>query len=225
MWHNLKKEITMDLIQIKKEFRVDSRLLANQLDTRHRTIFESIIKYESELLSISLLPIQTESVKTENSRGAKIQKYALLNEDQCYFVLTLMRNNDKVVALKLKLVKAFRDARKQLAERDIARLEGKKVRRDETDAIKELVDYAIANGSENAKFYYANITKMTNDVLGIDKGMRDTLDKRQLSVLAMIEISVSIAINDGLKAELTYKQVFALCKDRISELSPLLKIS
>jgi phage regulator Rha-like protein len=225
LWHNLKKEITMDLIQIKKEFRVDSRLLANQLDTRHRTIFESIIKYESELLSISLLPIQTESVKTENSRGAKIQKYALLNEDQCYFVLTLMRNNDKVVALKLKLVKAFRDARKQLAERDIARLEGKKVRRDETDAIKELVDYAIANGSENAKFYYANITKMTNDVLGIDKGMRDTLDKRQLSVLAMIEISVSIAINDGLKAELTYKQVFALCKDRISELSPLLKIS
>ena len=215
----------MDLIQIKKEFRVDSRLLANQLDTRHRTIFESIIKYESELLSISLLPIQTESVKTENSRGAKIQKYALLNEDQCYFVLTLMRNNDKVVALKLKLVKAFRDARKQLAERDIARLEGKKIRRDETDAIKELVDYAIANGSENANFYYANITKMTNDVLGIDKGMRDTLDKRQLSVLAMIEIAVRIAINDGLKAELTYKQIFALCKDRISELSPLLKIS
>jgi len=215
----------MDLIQIKKEFRVDSRLLANQLDTRHRTIFESIIKYESELLSISLLPIQTESVKTENSRGAKIQKYALLNEDQCYFVLTLMRNNDKVVALKLKLVKAFRDARKQLAERDIARLEGKKVRRDETDAIKELVDYAIANGSENANFYYANITKITNDVLDIDKGMRDTLDKRQLSVLAMIEIAVRIAINDGLKAELTYKQIFALCKDRISELSPLLKIS
>jgi phage regulator Rha-like protein len=215
----------MDLIQIKKEFRVDSRLLANQLDTRHRTIFESILKYESELLSISLLPFQTESVKNENARGAKIQKYALLNEDQCYFVLTLMRNNDKVVALKLKLVKAFRDARKQIAERDIARLEGKKVRRSETDAIKDLVAYAIANGSENAKFYYANITKMTNDVLGIDKGMRDTLDKRQLSVLAMIEIAVRIAINDGLKAELTYKQIFALCKDRISELSPLLKLS
>jgi phage regulator Rha-like protein len=215
----------MDLIQIKKEFRVDSRLLANQLDTRHRTILENIDKYSAELQSLSELPFKTESGEIRKQGGTSTIRYALLNEDQCYFVLTLMRNNDKVVALKLKLVKAFRDARKQIAERDIARLEGKKVRRDETDAIKELVDYAIANGSENAKFYYANITKMTNDVLGIDKGMRDTLDKRQLSVLAMIEISVSIAINDGLKAELTYKQVFALCKDRISELSPLLKIS
>lgn len=215
----------MDLIQIKKEFRVDSRLLANQLDTRHRTILENIDKYSFELQSLSELPFKTESGEVRKQGGTSTIRYALLSEDQCYFVLTLMRNNDKVVALKLKLVKAFRDARKQLAERDIARLEGKKVRRDETDAIKELVDYAIANGSENANFYYANITKMTNDVLGIDKGMRDTLDKRQLSVLAMIEIAVRIAINDGLKAELTYKQIFALCKDRISELSPLLKLS
>jgi phage regulator Rha-like protein len=215
----------MDLIQIKKEFRVDSRLLANQLDTRHRTIFESIIKYESELLSISLLPFKTESVKTENSRGAKIQKYALLSEDQCYFVLTLMRNNDKVVALKLNLVKSFSNARKQIAERDTARLEGKKVRRTETDAIKKLVDFATANGSDNARFYYADITIMTNNVLGIDKGMRDTLSTRQLDVLSMIEMFIRIAINDGLKADLTYQQIFALCKDRISELSPLLKIS
>jgi phage regulator Rha-like protein len=226
MWLNLKKDSIMDLIQIKKEFRVDSRLLANQLDTRHRTILENIDKYSFELQSLNPLPFETEKGKELSQGGfSKSVRYALLSEDQCYFVLTLMRNNDKVVALKLKLVKAFRDARKQLAERDIARLEGKKVRRDETDAIKELVDYAIANGSENANFYYANITKMTNDVLGIDKGMRDTLDKRQLSVLAMIEIAVRIAINDGLKAELTYKQIFALCKDRISELSPLLKLS
>ena len=34
----------MDLIQIKKEFRVDSRLLANQLDTRHgRLLLRTII--------------------------------------------------------------------------------------------------------------------------------------------------------------------------------------
>lgn len=51
----------MDLIQIKKEFRIDSRLLANQLDTRHRTILENIDKYNDELKSLSELPFQTES--------------------------------------------------------------------------------------------------------------------------------------------------------------------
>lgn len=216
----------MDLIQIEKEFRVDSRLLANHLDTRHRTILENIDKYVDELKSINPLPFQTEKgIALATGGFAKATRYALLSEDQCYFVLTLMRNNDKVVALKLKLVKAFRDARKQITDRDIARIEGKKVRRDETDAIKELVDYATAQGSEHANFYYANITKMTNDVLGIDKGMRDTLDKRQLSVLSMIEIAIRIAIHDGLRSELTYKQIFALCKDRIKELKPLLSLT
>lgn len=215
----------MDLIQIKKEFRVDSRLLANQLDHRHRTILENIDKYANELKSLSELPFKTESGLPRPQGGFSTIRYALLSEDQCYFVLTLMRNNENVVALKLKLVKAFRDARKQLAERDTARLEGKKVRRDETDAIKKLVDYATANGSQNAGFYYSNITKMTNDVLGIDKGMRDTLDARQLGVLTMIETMIRIAINDGLKAELDYKQIYALCKDRVSELTPLLRLN
>jgi phage regulator Rha-like protein len=215
----------MDIIQIKKELRIDSRLLAGQLDHRHRTIFASITKYEKELASLSLMRFETEAVKVEGERGYKIQKFALLTEDQCYFVLTLMRNNPNVVALKLKLVKAFRDARKQIANRDMARLSGKQVRRDETDAIKELVEYATANGSKNAQFYYPNITIMTNKVIGIDKGQRDTLDTRQLCVLQMIETSIRIAIGDGLREQLPYDDIYLLCKDRVSELQPLLKLN
>jgi hypothetical protein len=136
-----------------------------------------------------------------------------------------MRNNPNVVALKLKLVKAFRDARKQIANRDMARLHGKQVRRDETDAIKELVEYATAQGAKNAQFYYPNITIMTNKVIGIDKGQRDTLDTRQLCVLQMIETSIRIAIGDGLREQLDYHDIFELCKDRVSELQPLLKLN
>jgi phage regulator Rha-like protein len=215
----------MDIIQIKKELRIDSRLLAGQLDHRHRTIFASITKYEKELASLSLMRFETEAVKVEGERGYKIQKFALLTEDQCYFVLTLMRNNPNVVALKLKLVKAFRDARKQIANRDMARLQGKQVRRDETDAIKELVEYATANGSKNAQFFYPNITIMTNKVIGIDKGQRDTLDTRQLCVLQMIETAIRIAIGDGLREQLPYDDIYLLCKDRVSELQPLLKLN
>lgn len=149
-------------------------------------------------------------------------RYALLNESQCYFLLTLMRNNERVVQAKLQLVKAFEDARKQLALRDNARLEGKIVRRCETEAIKSLVAYASANGSGSAEKYYVAITKMTNSFLGIESGKRHELDADTLKKLSTVESVVDIAIRDGLKAELPYKAIYAMAKERVSLLAPAL---
>lgn len=207
-------EISLNLIA--NEYRVDSRLLAPELNHRHRTILESIDKYKSHFEDIGLLQFQTEA-RAEGQHGGGDVRYFLLNEDQCYFLLTLMRNNEKIVLSKLKLVKAFRDARKQLAERDIARLDGKQVRRLETDAIKHLVEYAKASGSSRPEMYYTNITKMTNKALGIEAGQRTSMDARQLQILKLAETMVEIAIRDGLKAELHYKDIYRLCKDRVSD--------
>ena len=208
-------ELSLNLI--KTEFRVDSRLLAPELNHRHRTILESIDKYESQFNALGHLPFQTEA-GYNNSQV----RFALLNEDQCYFLLTLMRNNNHIVAAKLKLVKAFRDARAQLALRDMARIEGKAVRRTETDAIKDLAEYATAKGSSNAKMYYASITRMTNDLLGIESGMRDKLEHKQLQQIKVAETIVEMAIRDGLKAELNYKDIYKLCKERVSSIASVL---
>jgi len=208
------QEISLNLIS--NEYRVDSRLLAPELNHRHRTILENIDKYKNHFEDIGLLPFETEA-RSEGQHGGGDVRYFLLNEDQCYFLLTLMRNNEKIVQSKLKLVKAFRDARKQLAERDIARLDGKQVRRLETDAIKHLVEYAKASGRSRPEMYYSNITKMTNKALGIESGQRASMDARQLQLLKLAETMVEIAIRDGLKAELHYKDVYRLCKDRVSD--------
>lgn len=148
--------------------------------------------------------------------GKQKQRYALLSEDQCYFLLTLMRNNERVVAARLALVKAFSNARAQLANRDIARLEGKEVRKAETDSIKLLVEYASAAGSKSANRYYANVTRMTNSLLGVESGMRDNLDANQLKQVAILEGVVDIAIRDGVKAEMHYKDIYQLVKERAS---------
>lgn len=216
------QDLSLNLVQ--NEYRVDSRLLAPELNHRHRTILESIDKYKSQFESLGLLPFQTEA-RLDGKHGGGDVRYFLLNEDQCYFLLTLMRNNNHIVQSKLKLVKAFRDARKQLAERDIARLDGKQARRLETDAIKHLVDYAKASGSSRPDMYYANITVMTNKALGIDAGERDRMDARQLQLLKLAETMVEIAIRDGLKAELHYKDIYRLCKDRVSDLLRQLKLN
>ena len=64
---------------------------------------------------------------------------------------------------------------------------------------------------------YTNITKMTNKALGIEAGQRASMDARQLQILKLAETMVEIAIRDGLKAELHYKDIYRLCKDRVSD--------
>ena len=214
-------ELSLNLVS--NELRIDSRLLSPELNHRHRTILESIDKYKGHFESHGLLPIKTEA-RLEGQRGGGDVRYFLLNEAQCCFLLTLMRNNDFVVDKKSKLIKAFTDARKQLAERDIARLDGKQVRRLETDAIKDLIEYAKASGSSRPEMYYVSLTTMTNKSLGIESGQRDKMDARQLQLLKIAETLVEIAIRDGLKAELHYKDIYRLCKDRVSDVLAQLKL-
>ncbi|MBE0470593.1 MAG: Rha family transcriptional regulator [Methyloprofundus sp.] len=216
----------IEITRIKNELRTDSRLLASFLDHRHRTILENVDKYSAELLELGRLPFETEKGKAlEHGGFAKASRFALLNEDQCYFLMTLMRNNAKVVKAKLALVKSFRDARVQLAEHDAARVESKKVRRLEADSIKLLVEYASAHGSKSAERYYTNVTRMTNELLGIKAGQRDSLDATQLKQMATLETIVDLAIRDGIRAGMEYKEVYQLAKTRAGALVKVMGLS
>ncbi|MEA9979734.1 MULTISPECIES: Rha family transcriptional regulator [unclassified Pseudomonas] len=104
-----KSDIT--LIQYKGEPRIDSRLLAEQLGNQHKNTMELIERYLCKFKEFGLVPFQTEAVKTLESRGVKHMKFALLNEDQAFFLLALSRNTDRVVELKSSLIMAFREAR------------------------------------------------------------------------------------------------------------------
>lgn len=213
-------EIT--IIQSGGELRADSRTFVSKMDIRHRQLMDNIRKYQDKFEELGLLPFQTEAVEEDGARGIKYQQYALLNEDQAYFLLTLSRNSDAVVAAKLALVKAFRQARGHIAKTETARIEGKKARSEETAAIAELVQYATDHGSESAKMYYVSITKMTNKLLGIEAGKRESLPPHALDALRLAETMIDVAISDGLRAGLHYKQIYALAKGKVSLLVPLL---
>lgn len=211
-------EIT--IIQSGGELRADSRSFVSKMDIRHRQLMENIRKYEPQFLELGRLPFETETLQTAG--GPQQTSYALLNEDQAYFLLTLSRNSDAVVSAKLALVKAFRQARGHIAKAETARIEGKKARYEETAAIAELVQYATDHGSESAKMYYVSITKMTNKLLGIEAGKRESLPPHALDALRLAETMIDVAIRDGLRAGLHYKQIYALAKDKVSLLVPLL---
>ena len=136
-----------------------------------------------------------------------------------------MRNNERVVKAKLALVKAFREARDSIAKRDLARVKGKEYRLAKTNAIKELVEYAKLQGSQNADKYYMAITKMTNDFLQIPSGSRDSLSGDDLRKVMIVDTTVEIALHDGINAGMAYADIYQLAKERVRMLPEHLRIS
>ena len=93
------------LVATKTEPRVDSRLLAKQLGIKHPNLFAQVKTHKTDFEEFGKVTFQTGALPSGQS-----EKFATLNEDQAYLLLTYSRNTAKVRALKVKLVKAFAQA-------------------------------------------------------------------------------------------------------------------
>ena len=145
------------------EARVDSRLIAQVMDTKHQSTFELVKRYQSDLEALGILPFQTGEIR---GRGQP-EKFALLNEDQALFLLALSKNTKRVVELKLKLVKAFSEARRA-AELHTEYLPGYHQLHDQL--------HRLAGGSPHERFVHVNINKLLNRTAGIEAGQRPRAD-------------------------------------------------
>ncbi len=74
-----------------------------------RVRFES--SYDSNELSNSAFEMPNSGLEIRNSNQGRHTRYAVLNEQQAYFLMTLMRNNPRVISFKKALVRAFFEAR------------------------------------------------------------------------------------------------------------------
>ena len=142
------------------EARIDSRLLAQGFGNKHKAAMALIERYSDRFKRLGILPFKKAVI---NGRGQP-ERYALLNEDQAYLLLSLSRNSDIVVNLKVKLVKAFGNARRAADLRQTEYLPG----------YHELHDtmHLLANGSPNERFFHANVNKLLNKFAGIEAGQR-----------------------------------------------------
>lgn len=89
---------------------MDSRLLAEQMDNKHKNSMALIERYSEKFKEFGLLAFETEARPVGQHGGGDVH-FALLNEDQAFFLLALSRNSDRVVELKASLIMAFREAR------------------------------------------------------------------------------------------------------------------
>lgn len=207
---------------------ITSQALAIGVNHSHETVIR-LIRNSSDLPQLS--DLKSEGLKTKG-RAAEV---FYLDEEQATLVIMLMKNSPVVRVFKSTLIKEFYKQRRLLEKWKVTkegieyqqqRLEGKKVRLEETDWIKTFVNYATDQGSKSAHMYYMNISKMENQALFfLDqkvKNVREFLDFKQLGLVRIADMAVIEAIKEGIKSKMYYKDIFKLAKDRVEMLTKII---
>lgn len=185
--------------------RADSRDMAVRLRNKHKNVVGLITKYLDKFKRLGVVPFKTEK-PLEGSTGGRPESFALLNEDQCYYLLSLARNSKHVAELKLQLVMAFRASR--LAA-DITKTEYLPTYHDLHRQVG-----ILANGSSNARFVHMNINKIVNQAVGIDAGQRGRLDLPHRSMLVVAQSVARKAMAQGKD----HREGYRMAKDALQQL-------
>ena len=161
------------------EARIDSRLLAKQLGNKHKAVLTLLDRYLTTFKTHGQLTFKKE-VGSRKQGGGNAERYALLNENQAYFLLNLSRNTEIVVALKSRLITAFSEARRAA---DIRQREYLPTYRRLQDAI-----HTAAAGSANERHVHINIARLLNKTVGIEAGQRTaaTVPKQALLIVGQM---------------------------------------
>lgn len=206
--------VQTNLVELKgNDIFTTSLIISEGTGVQHINVKELIKDYQNDIQDFGTL-----SVLNRESTGGRPEKYYQLNEEQATFLITLLRNTKIVVAFKKELVRQFYAMRRILLERQTqtwqeTRYQGKLTRKAETDVIKQLVEYAKDQGSQNADKLYLTYTKLANKMAGISS--RDTANTMELNNLNVIENIILHCIQLGILEDKHYKQIYQDCKQRL----------
>ena len=144
-----------------------SLVVAAGCDNRsHESTIKLIRKYQADFESLGQLDFKSNS--TTSHTGGRLTEYALLNEDQATYLITLFRNTPTVRKFKLNLVKAFRSTLNEISRlyanppRDKIVADKRASHWDMTGALKEL---RADQGKDTTAVHYMSENKLCNGVV------------------------------------------------------------
>ena len=207
-----------ELVFIKKnDAFTDSMTIAEATDNQHKSVMALIRTHRAKFETFGR--IEFSDLKSLNPKGGRPTKICFLNEPQATLLITFLGNSDKVVDFKTELVNQFYKMRKILLEKQTAdwietRKQGKLIRKDETNVIQRLVEYAKDQGSTHSDKLYMLYSKLANKAAGITD--RDIATILQLNNLSTSELIIANAIIDGMRDGMHYKDIYKLSKERLT---------
>ena len=149
----------VEIVTDKSEPQIDSRIIADFLGVKHQNTFELIKDYTSDFEQFGKLRFKTGPLPSGQNG-----KFVMLNEDQCFLLLAYSRNSQRVRSLKVKLVKAFSEARRALETMRVEYLP-------QYHALHEHL-HDLAGGTANERFVHMNFNRLINKFAGIEPGSR-----------------------------------------------------
>lgn len=196
----------------------DSREVAAVLGKHHGHLVRSIRTYCQYLSQSKIGSAEFFIESSYQDEQGKSRLCYKLTEKGCDFVAN-KTTGEKGAVFTAQYVNAFHAMRDYLLELKSpvwqdTRSIGKQVRKEETAAIKPLVDYATAQGSKNAQRYYTSLSTLADRTAGISD--RDRATVIQLTTLLMVERMIAQEIDLGIQKKMPYKDIYQACKTRLS---------
>ena len=228
------------IVEVKRnEVHTDSLIYAEKFGINHRDLLEKIRKLTAEL---SAPEKYFQESKFINKQGREYTKYLLNKKGFSLLIMNTGAKGKEERRLLLEMQENFIDAFSKMEQELLkakynsnnlewnkTREQGKEVRLELTDTVKEFVEYAVSQGSKNAKRYYSNITKMEYKALGLvqenSPKLRETLDTMELFQLIMAEDLVKRQIKKYMLENLHYKEIYLLVKTDLERYAGVLKMN
>jgi len=165
------------LTTVKAEPRIDSRLVAKHLGTKHQSTFELLKDHRADFEELGKVRFETGA--SPGSRTGQTERFVMLNEDQCYLLLTYSRNTARTRQLKVKLVKAFGEARRAAGQHGAEYLPTYHQLHDEL--------HVLAAGSDHERHVHMNVNRLINKAVGLEAGQRNAAPMPVQSLLAVAQ--------------------------------------
>lgn len=207
----------MDLVKMRgKDAVCDSLEVAEHFGKRHDNVVQTIdnLLKNKEIKVLKLFFPYT----YKDSKGRTYRNY-LMNR-KGFTILVMGFNGEEAIHWKLMYSDAFDRMEQLLAQKQTevykdTRAYQKAVRKQETDTVKRLVDYAVEQGSKHAEYYYSSLSTLADKTAGIKD--RDLATIEQLGILALVESIIADSIMEGITMKEPYKDIYQVCKQRLEK--------
>jgi len=226
-----------DVVEIyNDEPRCGTFSISEGFDREHFKVLRLVEKYKERFLRLDNKRLSKSFIirRVPAKKAGRPTDEIMLNEQQSIFLGTLFRNTERVLDFKEKLAREFVEQRKLIialmSERRTPewienRSIGKIARKEETDTIKDFIEYCKFQGSKNAHRYYVILTKCVNSnmfiVDGKFKNVREVMSASQLIDVKFADKIVSKALLEGMADGLFYKDIYKLVKKRVITLAEI----
>ena len=228
----------MQLVEVKKDFIwAESNLVSRKMGIKHNKFMDVARTLMSKIDNLrDGLSTPQYKLEMRHYRGNDFEVCLMSRE---FFSLVMMRfETPKAFEWQVKFNAAFYEMENyiksvQTNKKDIewtqTRSIGITARAEETDSIKEFVEYATQQGSKKAQFYYKHITNATYKALGLmaqkHPKLRDQMNIYQISELMLAERLAANKIKEYMLLGRNYKDIYLSVKDDLIRFAGAIRLN